>query len=107
MLVTAAAAQRRGFFSSLMQRAAKMHRRLGGGSLSFLLCLDGVPATGTRAAPPKVADYKHLSEAQKAKIAAVLASRAAANPELASATASTPGACSSHACFFACAFTLI
>lgn len=34
------------FFSSLIQRAAKMHRRLRGGSMSMLLVTPGVPASG-------------------------------------------------------------
>ena len=78
MLVSVAAAQRRRFFSSLIQRAAKMHRRLRGGSLSLLLVVPGVPARGVRGAlqgphPHKdVLRYKHLSEAQKAKLLAAL-----------------------------------
>jgi hypothetical protein len=39
MLVSAAAAQRRQFFSSLIQRASKMKHSLGGGSLTLLLAL--------------------------------------------------------------------
>jgi hypothetical protein len=46
MLVSAAAAQRRQFFSSLIQRAAKMHRRLRGGSMTLMLVVPGSPATG-------------------------------------------------------------
>ncbi|KAI7843748.1 hypothetical protein COHA_002646 [Chlorella ohadii] len=73
MLVSAAAAQRRRFFSSLIQRAAKMHRRLRGGSMSMLLVTPGVPASGeARRAREKIAAYKHLSEAQKAKLLAAL-----------------------------------
>lgn len=34
------------FLSSLIQRAAKMHRRLRGGSMSMLLVTPGVPASG-------------------------------------------------------------
>ena len=48
MLVSAAAAQRRQFLSSLIQRAAKMKPDLGGGSLSLVLSLPGMPATGVR-----------------------------------------------------------
>ncbi|PRW45016.1 ATP synthase subunit alpha [Chlorella sorokiniana] len=73
MLVSAAAAQRRRFFSSLIQRAAKMHRRLRGGSMSMLLVTPGVPASGeARRAREKIAAYKHLSEAQKAKLLAAI-----------------------------------
>lgn len=50
MLVSAAAAQRRRFLSSLIQRAAKMHRRLRGGTMSMLLVTPGVPARGAWAA---------------------------------------------------------
>lgn len=46
MLLSAAAAHRRRFFASLLQRSAKMHRRLGGGSLTLVPVLPGVPATG-------------------------------------------------------------
>ena len=36
------------FFSSLIQRAAKMHRRLRGGTMTLLLVTPGVPASGER-----------------------------------------------------------
>ncbi len=85
MLVSAAAAQRRRFFSSLIQRAAKVDRRLGGGSLTLVMVLLGTPATGQKPSPAAtaaaaatkgaavtpaatVAQYKHLSEAQKQKL---------------------------------------
>ena len=91
MLVSVAAAQRRRFFSSLIQRAAKMHRRLRGGSLTLLLAVPGLPARGLRgaggalgaraadAASPAdtVAKYRHLSEEQKAKLLLALEQRAA------------------------------
>ena len=66
----------RRFFSSLLQRAAKLAKRLGGGSLSMLPVLAGVPArgeaalSGSAAAAPE--RYQHLSEAQRAKLAAAL-----------------------------------
>ena len=68
---------RRRFFSSLVQRAAKAHTRLKGGSLTMLLLLPGVPATGE---PPPAegvarnaaAGYRHLSEEQRAKLMAAL-----------------------------------
>jgi hypothetical protein len=46
MLVSASAAQRRQFFAALIQRASKMHKRLGGGSLTMVGALAGEPATG-------------------------------------------------------------
>ena len=60
-----------------MQRAAKAHHRLKGGSLTMLLLLPGVPATGE---PPPAegvarnaaAGYKHLSEEQRDKLLAAL-----------------------------------
>lgn len=69
MLVSVAAAQRRRFFSSLIQRCAKMHRRLKGGSMTSLLVVPGMPATGqARKAREKVEKYRHLTEDQKAKL---------------------------------------
>ena len=67
----------RRFFSSLVQRAAKAHTRLKGGSLTMLLLLPGVPATGE---PPPAegvarnaaAGYKHLSQEQRDKLMAAL-----------------------------------
>lgn len=92
MLVSAAAAQRRQFFSALIQRASKMKRSLGGGTLTLLLALPGVPATGQRTLAPThrmmapsadaMAAYKHLSEDLKTKLALALASQAAAAPHL-------------------------
>ena len=54
------------FFSSLVQRAAKVHTRLKGGSVTMLLLLPGVPATGEPSPAAGVArnaaaGYKHLS----------------------------------------------
>lgn len=51
MLVSVGEAERRAFLSSLVQRAAKMDHRLGGGSLSLVLVVPGLPATGTRFSP--------------------------------------------------------
>jgi hypothetical protein len=86
MLVSAAAAQRRQFFSSLIQRASKMKHSLGGGSLTLLLALPGVPAKGERtvggvaammsAGKPTMDKYKHLSPELKAKLAAALDAKA-------------------------------
>jgi hypothetical protein len=92
MLVSAAAAQRRQFFSALIQRAAKMKRSLGGGTLTLLLALPGVPAVGNRIVAPThrmlaphteaVAAYKHISVELKTKLAVALALQAAAAPAL-------------------------
>lgn len=73
MLVSVAAAQRRRFFSSLIQRSAKLNKRLKGGSLTSLLVTPGVPATGnTLAARKKIESYKHLSAEQKSKLISAL-----------------------------------
>ncbi|KAI3426327.1 hypothetical protein D9Q98_008700 [Chlorella vulgaris] len=80
MLVSAAAAQRRRFISSLIQRAAKMHRRLRGGSMTMLLVTPGVPARGeVRRAREKIEGYRHLRPEQKAKLLAALDAKAAAD----------------------------
>jgi len=50
MLVSAAAAARRRFLGSLLQRPAKMSRARGGGSLTALVVLPGAPARGIRGA---------------------------------------------------------
>lgn len=88
MLVSASAAQRRQFFSALIQRASKKRRGLGGGSLTLLLALPGVPASGERTvagaaalasgggAPVAMENYQHLSPELKAKLAAALAAKA-------------------------------
>lgn len=84
MLVSAAAAERRRFLSALVQRAAK---RLSGGTLTLLLGLLGVPASGEKnastagRAPPSLDQYKHLSEELKAKMAKALAAKAAAEQD--------------------------
>jgi len=71
MLISGAVAQRRGFFSTLFLRAAKMSRSLGGGSLSALIVVPGSPATG-QAKRIDMDKYQTLSEEQKAKIKAAL-----------------------------------
>jgi F0F1-type ATP synthase alpha subunit len=48
MLVSGAVAQRRGFYSTLFMRAAKLHRALGGGTMSLVPLVPGKPATGAR-----------------------------------------------------------
>ena len=76
MLVSAAAAARRRFIASLLQRTAKLSTRNGGGSLTALIVLPGVPATGDR--PVKAVDpaaLTTLTEEQRAKLAAALAKR--------------------------------
>ena len=64
------------FFSLLVQRAAKMHRRNGGGSMTILLVLAGRPATGILKKAPDVSKYKHLSPELRAKLEAKLAADA-------------------------------
>lgn len=86
MLVSAAAAERRKFFSALLQRAAKRRRDQGGGTLSLVLGMLGLPASGDKTAAtaagsraPKALDaYQHLSPELKAKMAAALAAKAEA-----------------------------
>lgn len=73
----------------MLQRAAKLHRRKGGGSLTMLLVLPGLPArgepSGARArvltADPDAKAYSHLSPAQREKLAAALAARSGAEGE--------------------------
>jgi len=71
MLVSGAVAQRRGFFSTLFLRAAKLHRRAGGGSMTLMPVVPGRPATGV-SKRVDMSKYQTLSEEQKAKIKAVL-----------------------------------
>ena len=69
----------RRFFSSLLQRAAKLAPRLGGGSLSLLPVLAGMPARGEAplasagAAGVIPERYRHLTAEQQQKLAAALA----------------------------------
>ena len=60
------------FFSSLIQRAAKLAKRKGGGSMSLLMVGAGMPARGEAPLPPPTAEYKHLSEQQRQKLKAAL-----------------------------------
>lgn len=60
------------FFSSLIQRAAKLAKRKGGGSMSLLMVGAGVPARGEAPLPPPTSQYKHLSEQQRQKLKAAL-----------------------------------
>ena len=70
----------------MLQRAAKLHRRKGGGSLTMLLVLPGLPArgepSGARARvltlDPNANPYSHLSSVQREKLAAALAARGGA-----------------------------
>lgn len=87
------------FFGALFQRAAKLHRRKGGGSLTMLLVLPGLPARGEAAGAgsralaldPEAKTYQHLSEPQRAKLAAALAARAASGDAARSAGAQPDG----------------
>lgn len=79
MLISAQAAQRRIFFSSLIQRCARMHKRLKGGSMTGLFVVPGSPAQGRKPQmADKIAQYKHLSDAQKSKLLKALEQQAAA-----------------------------
>ncbi|GAB4817334.1 hypothetical protein N2152v2_004380 [Parachlorella kessleri] len=81
MLVSVAAAQRRRFFSSLLQRAAKVHRRLKGGSMTLLSVAPGLPASGEmRKARETILKYRHLSEEQKAKLLHALEAKSRDGP---------------------------
>lgn len=70
----------------LVQRAAKMHRRRGGGSLTLLLILPGRPATGILQRKPDVSKYRHLSPELKAKLEAVLQREGEASESASSST---------------------
>lgn len=60
------------FFSALIQRSAKAHKRLGGGSLTMLMVMPGVPATGVTRRRRPIDNYQHLSEEQRAKLQSAL-----------------------------------
>ena len=87
------------FFGSMLQRAAKLHRRKGGGSLTMLLVLPGLPVrgepSGARArvltADPDAKAYSHLSPVQREKLAAALAARGGAEGEAGSSDAQPSG----------------
>jgi F0F1-type ATP synthase alpha subunit len=79
MMISVSAAQRRQFFSFLIQRCARMHRRLKGGSMTGLFVVPGSPAQGKKPQmADKIAKYKHLTDAQKAKLLRALEEQAAA-----------------------------
>ena len=65
----------------------QVHRRLGGGSMTMVAVLSGLPATGeSLVAQQALGSYRHLSDAQKMKLLAALESRqqqapSAADPE--------------------------
>ena len=56
----------------MIQRAAKLARQKGGGSLSLLLLGAGMPARGEAPLPPLATRYDHLSEQQRQKLRAAL-----------------------------------
>ena len=56
----------------MIQRAAKLARQKGGGSLSLLLLGAGMPARGEAPLPPLSARYDHLTEQQRQKLRAAL-----------------------------------
>ena len=63
------------FFSSLIQRSAQVHRRLGGGSMTLLAILPGQPAKGERQPAATAEDYPNLTPSQRDKLLAALARR--------------------------------
>ncbi len=63
------------FFSSLIQRSAQVHRRLGGGSMTLLAILPGQPAKGERQPAATAEDYPNLTPSQRDKLLAALAKR--------------------------------
>lgn len=71
MLVSGAIAQRRGFFSTLFLRPAKLSRSVGGGSMTLVPLVPGRYATGI-SRRVDMGKYQTLSDEQKAKIQAVL-----------------------------------
>ena len=89
MLVSAAVAQRRGFFSTLFMRPAKLNRISGGGSMTLLPLVPGRCATGVSKKAIDMSKYQTLSDEQKAKIKEVLEKR---SREEGASTASTSGA---------------
>lgn len=77
MLVSGAAAQRRGFFSTLFMRAAKLHKALGGGSMTLMPVVPGRPASGQKSTSPQaMPKYSTLTAEQQAKIEAALKRKA-------------------------------
>jgi F-type H+-transporting ATPase subunit alpha len=108
MLVSASAAERRRFFSSFLQRAARLNVDHGGGSLTLLALLSSAPGAyrfgagalaaaqaELSAARSKLAAYTTLSEEQKRKLLGALeaktATAAAADAAQAAQAASCPG----------------
>eukprot|EP00889_Picochlorum_renovo_P006640 jgi/Picre1/33670/NNA_001149.t1 len=86
MLVSVAAAQRRRFFGSLIQRCARMHKRLKGGSMTGLFVVPGSPALGRKPQmKDKIAAYKHLTPAQKEKLLHALEQQGEADSSIVSA----------------------
>jgi F-type H+-transporting ATPase subunit alpha len=71
MLVSGAVAQRRGFFSTLFMRPAKLTSTAGGGSMTLMPLVPGRCATGI-SQRVDMSKYQTLSEEQKAKIQVTL-----------------------------------
>ena len=70
------------FFSSLIQRSAKVHRRLKGGSMTMLAILPGQPAKGERQPQSRgPQDYPNLSPQQREKLLAALQKQQPAKAE--------------------------
>lgn len=67
------------FYSGVLQRSGKAHRKHGGGSLTLLAVVAGVPAAGQpQPRASAVAQYTTLTPAQKAKLMAALQQQQAA-----------------------------
>ena len=88
------------FYSSMLQRSGKTHRKHGGGSLTLMGVIPGVPTAGQpkpRAAA--VAQYTTLSPAQKAKLLAALEQQqSSAGPTAAAVSAFEPGVMPTEVC---------
>lgn len=99
MLVAASAAERRRWFSSFLQRCARLNVDNGGGSLTLLALLASPPgayrfgsgALAAAQAERKLASYSTLSEAQRRKLLAALeATKSAALADAPPGTISRP-----------------
>jgi len=85
MLVSASAAERRRFFSTFLQRCARLNAEKGGGSLTLLALLESGPGAyrfgaaqlAAAQAARRAAAYGTLSEEQRRKLLAALEARAA------------------------------
>jgi hypothetical protein len=63
------------FFASLIQRAAKMNKNLGGGSMTLLLVAPGMPATGQASPSLDPGQYQTLNPELRDKLMKALAAK--------------------------------